>query len=51
VQVTIEVDPEYAADNLSDLGFLQQWSIEGIDPVVLEPALSAVIGIHRKRVV
>jgi hypothetical protein len=48
IQLKIEADPGDTADNLADLGFLEQWAIEGIDPDALGIALTAAVALRKK---
>ncbi|MBR1149345.1 hypothetical protein [Bradyrhizobium sp. JYMT SZCCT0428] len=47
VLVKLEVTPA-DADNLSDLGFLEAWTIERPDPRELAVAIAAVLALRKK---
>jgi hypothetical protein len=48
IQLKIEADPGDTADNLSDLGFLEQWAIEGMDPEALSLAVTAALELRKR---
>jgi hypothetical protein len=48
IQLKIEADPGDTADNLSDLGFLEQWAIEGMDPEALGLAVTAALELRKR---